>query len=226
MALDVNKVRTTVDAIFKKNQIGGYLRTDDFNRLAEKVQYIWFDNKRRKFEETFIVSGDLSPLLTSSTLNLTLSGGNMQVSSPTDFWQEVSATTKSYFKRRGVQEVRDVAFTWVTDAEYDTLIGGDAFRPDNDHPIIKESGGTITVFPSNIQDITLLYIKKPTTPEWVGTVTNNREVYSSGSSTQFEVPEYAFTDIVSLMLRELGVSTRDVELSQYGQATAFTDGNK
>lgn len=226
MALDVDRVRKTVDLILRKNQIGGYLKTADFNRLAEKVQYIWFDNKRRQFESNFQTGGDLSSILKESDIKFSAFQGRSVAATPSDWWQQVSATSKSYFKVRGEQEVRHVPMTWVTDAEFDSLVGGDAFRPDNDHPIIKETVEGLEVFPANINEVRMFYIRQPIAPVWVGTVANNREVYDSALSTQFEVPNYAFTDIVSLILREMGVSVRDGEVAQYGQATAFTDGNK
>lgn len=212
MALDVNEVRVTVDGILRKNQISGYLTTSLFNKLAKKIQLEYFDDKRVEWESTKTVTAQIQELSEEVTLHPT----NGVVTLPTDFWQSDTARLRVYYKVRGEDETAELPIEEVSNSEWDSRIGSRAFRPDNYNAILRIRNGNIEVLPSTIQEFDFAYLRYPADPEWAFTTSGGREVYDSGSSTQFEVPQDAFQDIVDMFLKEIGISTRDGEMVQYG----------
>jgi len=214
MALDVNEVRVTVDGILRKNQISGYLTTSLFNKLAKKIQLEYFDDKRVEWESTKTVTAQIQELSEEVTLHPT----NGVVTLPTDFWQSDTARLRVYYKVRGEDETAELPIEEVSNSEWDSRIGSRAFRPDNYNAILRIRNGNIEVLPSTIQEFDFAYLRYPADPVWVAIspVVNNREQYDVNASTQFEVPQDAFQDIVDMFLKEIGISTRDGEMVQYG----------
>ena len=78
--------------------------------------------------------------------------------------------------------------------------------------------GNVEVLPATIQQITFEYLRLPADPVWGYTTSNNRETYSAASSTDFEVPVYAFTDIVSRLVAVVEESIDSHQSAQYAIA--------
>ena len=212
MALDVNKVRTTVDGIYRKNQAGGYLTTAQFNNLAEKVQLDWYRSKLVQLGATRLISKDLQDIKVQSFIPAsTVARVGAQASLPSDYWEQGSVSVAFGYTKDGVQKTGRAPATEMDDMEFDAVVYSEAFAPTKEYPVYKMTNGTITLLPDDIQEIGLVYFKYPDAPAWVAVspIVNNREQYSSVNSTQFTVPEDAFDDIVDMILFELGVSTRD-----------------
>ena len=112
----------------------------------------------------------------------------------------------------------------MTDMDFDFAASSEAFKPNSMFPVFKIFGGNIIVLPEDTDEIGLSYIKYPTPPEWVGTVSGSRETYDSANSTQFTVPDDGFDEIVDMILVDLGVSTRDEMVTGYGIQAQDVDG--
>jgi hypothetical protein len=91
--------------------------------------------------------------------------------------------------------------------------------PSESDPIGYIQENRVYVLPSTItSNIVIKYVDKPTAPVWNYTVSNNRAVYSSSGSQDFEAGEVAHNDIVNKILEYLGMNTRDVAVTQYAMS--------
>lgn len=76
----------------------------------------------------------------------------------------------------------------------------------------------INVYPTTITSIKLAYVRKPLTPEWAYTISNNQEVYDAGNSQNFELAETTHMEIVMNILMMAGVNLNLPQVTQYAAA--------
>lgn len=213
--MSIDDVRTTVLNLLRKNQSGGYVSPSFFNELAKKIQYRWFDNKRVLYESSKRITADLLPLKENVTLVVTSGVATL----PSDWWADDAVVYRSYYTQQGTDKSLLVPLEPVSTQEWASRIGSEAFAPTREFPIYQlRDGDKIDVMPRSIRQIEMWYIRKPTDPVW-GYTTNSvgRAAYNSATSTDFEVPDYANTEIVNMFLEELGVSVRDGGVTEYAQ---------
>jgi hypothetical protein len=74
------------------------------------------------------------------------------------------------------------------------------------------------VYPQTIGTVNLTYIREPVTPVWAFTIANNEQVYDSGNSVDFELPYQFKDDLIWNICSLLGVTVRQADLVQAGQA--------
>lgn len=224
MALDVDVIRKTVDKIYRKNQVGGYIDTETYNNLAKKIQLSWYNKRLSQFESTIAINKDLQDLKVTKFIPTTTGAQGVNIPLPSDYWGYISMSVPTGFSKDGNQESTRVQAEWVTDAEFDSAYGSEAFKPTDMFPIIKPISGNIEMLPTTISGVYLSYIKYPDPPIWNYVITNGREVYNSSTSTQFTIPDNGFDEVVDMFLVELGVSTRDQFVAQYGAQAQDADG--
>ena len=191
--INIDKVRTTVNGLWRKNQIGNYMDTTMFNNLAEKSQLEYFNKRKNVYDANKSVSADLESLKSVSQLSVPSDGF---VVLPIDWWITDSITSKYFFMLRGVQTSKDVTIEGLNEMEHKGL-----------------SSSQIEVAPKNLQMINFKYLRYPILPLWGFTLQNNREIYDSATSINFEIPEDGFDELIQIFLNEASISTRDGELA-------------
>lgn len=88
--------------------------------------------------------------------------------------------------------------------------------PTSSEPIGYIRDNRIYILPTTVTgSIIIRYIKKPAAPTWNYTVSNNRAVYSSSGSQDFEIGEVGHNDIVMKIAEAFGINTRDMSVTQY-----------
>lgn len=218
MALDVNEIRKEVNKLYRKNQVGGYLDTETYNDLAKKIQLKWFQKRLDAFESTRTVTKQLQNLKTGVFLSATkVDRVGATVTLPSDFWQLDSITVSTGYSQDGEQKTKRVQADEMTDADFDFADGSEAFKPSTMYPVYKLFNNLIILLPNSISEIGLSYIKYPDAPVWAYAVSGGREVYDSGNSTQFSIPDDGHAEVVDMFLKELAESTRDTNLFQMNQ---------
>ena len=75
---------------------------------------------------------------------------------------------------------------------------------------------------TNGDDIRISYIKKPTNPNWGYVVVNDKALYNSTSSTDFELHASEESELVYKILKFAGISLQKQELTQAGQGLEST----
>lgn len=75
----------------------------------------------------------------------------------------------------------------------------------------------IRIKPTSISSISIVYLKRPTTPVYVVTETNGILVYDAGSSTDFDWNDEHDQDIIRYTLEYMGITVRNEDILPYVQ---------
>lgn len=219
---NVNTVYKLYNLIINKNQEGGYLSSDEYNLLLPKIQDRWFNSKFDKYGSGTLSEDDIRTIKKTENIPNNSSG---IAPIPTDYYHLDGITSRNYYTKRGITKSTLVPHDVLDTSEFNTRVGSDSLEPTKDYPISKLNASTIETLPSDIPMITLSYLRNPVAPVWGFTVTNGRKVYDSSTSTQFEIPQYAETQLVLMLLEENSVTIRDQEAVQYALQKEQVNGN-
>lgn len=219
---DVNEVYRLYNLIINKNQEGGYLSSDEYNILAPKIQIRWFNKVYETYGSDAKSEDDMKVLKKVLDIPTNTSG---EINIPTDYYHIDSITSINYYKKRGIVKSTRVQHEILDTSQLDNRIGSDSLVPTYEYPVSVVNSTTIKTVPEEVPIIRLNYLRVPTDPVWAFTISNNRKVYDSGNSTQYEVPEYATPQLVLMLLEEMGVSIRDVDAVQYAIQKEQVNGN-
>ena len=134
--------------------------------------------------------------------------------------------------KRGQSEPSVNSIDFVSDNELGERLGNKFKAPTTRFPIVAEYENFLQVYPKTTGVVDLIYLREPLIPFWNRTIVNNEEVYAAtggsltnpnagvtaGNSTDFELP-YQFKDELIWQIAELlGVTVRQPDLVQAGQA--------
>lgn len=214
MSLNVNDVYQQVLTIVNKNQVGGYIDSDEFNRYAKLAQLEWFNEAYLDFGATQNSFDNFAPLQKTSVIILNSDG---QITIPSDYYHLSQGSAIKYTSQTTQKEV-DIEV--VSDSEYGLRNMSSAFRPNKEFPVSVIKNGYIQIYPKDLAlSVTLNYLKLPEDPIWGYTVSNNEKVYDSSTSTDFLVPKQHEQDIVQLIVKSIGTEIRDPALIAYQPET-------
>lgn len=205
MALSVDKVFRFVQFVSNKES-RGWVDPAEFNIAAELAQIAVYSRLEAAFISNKKVHSDMRPFLQSS--DETIAAG--VVPFPTGFRQLIECRLAT----------NDYTVTELTQAELAKALNSTIIAPTSSYPacVVREDG--ISIYPSNITgDVTVEFIAKlTTTPTWAYTLTSNRPVYASGSSTDFEFDDNLFLEIATYVLMNVGMNLNQDAVTQYGMA--------
>ena len=240
----INEVRTAVLAIVNKNNYG-YITPNDFNLYARMAQMDIFEDYFQTYNDQVYRQnyGSLSAAKTkisgegyanlrqiteevidtfSATATMTYSGSNFVV--PADCYTMINVLYSGKIVDR------------VSLSKINQLNASNLTAPSTLFPAYTMTGtGTgatlaqrVVVYPSSIiSGVTAQYIRVPTAPNWnyVSLVTGE-PIYNPGTSTDFELPEADFSDLVARILQYAGISIREQEVVQAASAKEAADFQK
>ena len=102
----------------------------------------------------------------------------------------------------------------VGSSELYHLLGSNLTKPSTKYPIYTYKNNYINVYPTSIQSgISVNYLRKPITPIWNFTGTN-QYVFSPASSNNFELHSSEQAELILKILLYAGVVIRDPEIVQ------------
>jgi len=231
MAISTNEVKERVELICAKDQKTIYLNADKFNKYAPLAQDMIITNQRKKFEAGLISSDALSPLKKKTSFNVDPNTG--QLTKPSDYMYYITMSKTVFnLNKRGQSEPSVNAIDFVSDNELGERLGNKFKSPTTRFPIVAEYENFLQVYPKTTGVVDLIYLREPLIPFWNRTIVNNEEVYAAtggsltnpnagvtaGNSTDFDLP-YQFKDELIWQIAELlGVTVRQSDLVQAGQA--------
>ena len=221
MAVNINSVYQKVLTLLNKEQ-RGYLTPQEFNLLADRAQNEMYENyfhqsrnsnAKIKDDDTHtdtleIIEAKLSPFLKSET-NTNVSSGIMTL--PSDVY------------KLDVIKVGTNLATEVNKKEehFITSLGetGTVLYPTSNRPIFTRASSTtirITPSPTDSSSCTVNYYKTPTTPSWGYVVVNEKALYNTNTSVNFELDVSEEEPLVSKILMLSGVVTKQQDIGQVG----------
>ena len=241
MAIDVNKVYTTVLSILNKKG-SGYMTPDNFNKIAKVVQLELLDRAFYEYNRAVAKqtsgrgaqgAGDiprkimdkLDPFCDLTTL--TIDSTNTYFETPgystlisgttiTQAYNNIYATLS--LKVNG--EFTDIER--IDKSKIPFLISSKLTAPSTTFPVYYYSADLLYVFPSSITSVDLYYIAKPRDPNWVSTVDTTSfgtpiYTYDDVNSTNFRLHSSDESDLILGILKYFGVTIKDPLVIQAAQ---------
>lgn len=241
MAIDVNKVYTTVLSILNKKG-SGYMTPDNFNKIAKVVQLELLDRAFYEYNRAVAKqtsgrgaqgAGDiprkimdkLDPFCDLTTL--TIDSTNTYFETPgystlisgttiTQAYNNIYATLS--LKVNG--EFTDIER--IDKSKIPFLFSSKLTAPSTTFPVYYYSADLLYVFPSSITSVDLYYIAKPRDPNWVSTVDTTSfgtpiYTYDDVNSTNFRLHSSDESDLILGILKYFGVTIKDPLVIQAAQ---------
>ncbi len=210
--INVNIVKEELQDLARKQQTTGYLDAAVFNRYAAQAQREECLSQREKYESGEQSSDAFALLKKTATMTLDSSGAFTR---PSDYFFYDVGMVYSYGKDldgNSVQQSKPLRF--MSSAEWSIKRNNRFEPPTKARPIAVETSTGFLVYPRNPFRIELNYIIIPTPPVWGFTMVSGREVYSSGGSTQFSLPEQLTNNIIWRIARYMGLAVAQPDLIQ------------
>jgi hypothetical protein len=235
MAIDVNKVYTTVLSILNKKG-SGYMTPDNFNKIAKVVQLELLDRAFYEYNRAIAkqtsgrgaqgygdiprkIMDKLDPFCDLTTLDLTSDGyfeppGYNTTVTEDDGTTYTSALNNIYatlsLKING--EFTDIER--IDKSKLPFLFSSKLTAPSTTFPAYYYSADLLYVFPNSITSVELYYIAKPKDPNWVSTVDTTSfgtpiYTYDGISSSNFQLHASDESDLILGILKYFGVTIKD-----------------
>jgi hypothetical protein len=209
--MTIDEAKRFIEGQARLNQVGN-ITSAQLNIYFERAQLEVVDELRKVFEESSIISDELSPILETIDITQISSGvaskpSNYRFLIPpleADYYTNATSTVVAY------QSWVPVIF--VTHGEKSIRLNSQIDYPTAIDPIAVNYDTYFQIYPDTLQKVRLTYIRKPLTPNWAYTTVNSGQVYNAGSSQGFELPDSTHMRICLKVLGYYGISLRDQEL--------------
>lgn len=103
----------------------------------------------------------------------------------------------------------------MTDAQWFYRISSTLKAPTVYHPVVRFLASTIQIHPTTVGSVDWTYLKLPTTPAFALMDANGIKVYDSGNSTELDWDELSKMDIISMILKQIGMAITPQQVAQY-----------
>jgi len=244
----INKVYELVQELANKDEASGYITPSDYNTYAETAQYeiiaSWYNNPnayrydlrepRKGYEVSQTISDALKPLKVKTLLS---PNSNGELTQPSDYMHFSSALVNFNDNRDGIEVPTVSQVEVIRDNELAERLGSEIERPTDKYPIVVQYADFWQVYPKDIEQIDLTYIREPLTPWWNYTLSSGRPVFAetggvttnpnagvtAGDSTDYILPERMIFELAYKICEYMGISVRDGDLYQTSVNQASTE---
>lgn len=208
----INENYALVQDLLSKNN-GVYITPAEYNRYAEMSSLDLFDKR-----------------VGARNLNVTAYGRNRTLDrrvNPFRVVTTVTVTAGVATQPADLELTRAVYYTYdgkpkalrVADEDrFAKLFDDPLADPIPEDPFYIEDNGSIRIFPEDIPEVTIEYLKKPVTPVYGYTIVNRRPVYDPASSVDFDWDKREEAELTMRILQYAGVSIAHQAIVQYAEA--------
>lgn len=219
MAVSVDTVYQKVLALANKEQ-RGYITPQEFDLFASQAQLEIFENYFHDIrvaqlkpkssgdvaDEINILNERISIHRVVETTDITQSSGNYDV--PLTAY---AITSVNFTPSGGI--ITEIPEVDRRDLHY--ILNNPLAAPSASRPIFcRDTAGDIQVYPSSFSsNVDIHYIQKPDNPRWGYVVYNNKALYNSGTSNNFDLHPSEENNLVMRILELAGVSIKQQDLS-------------
>ena len=229
MAVNINSVYQKVLALSNKEQ-RGYITPQEFNLLADMAQNDIYENyfhearnsnAKIKDDDQYtdtleMIEAKLSPFYKESTIT-TVSSNVMTL--PTDLYKIVSVRLGAAASSSSGTESYATEINRKEEGMLRKLGSGGALYPLSTNTVYCRISGTQIRFTPDVTNSTPIcvsYYKEPTTPSFGYVVVNEKALYNSNTSINFELLSSEEEHLVSRILLLAGGVIKQPDLSQGG----------
>jgi hypothetical protein len=209
--MNIDEAKDFIFAIARKNQIGNIPITQ-LNGYFERAQLDIVSELRTAFQQTSIISDNLSPLITPVEI---YNQGDV-FNKPSDYLYWVDLYSFAFTNNKDCGVLPDKQWVPIELIPQNKL----AYRnrstivpADTMYPVAVDYDKYYLVLPAPSK-VQLTYIRVPKKPKWGYIDTPQRPVYDPTTSQDFELPEITHKEICFRVLSFMGIATRDADLYQ------------
>ena len=216
-----------VSDLIQKQQ-AGYMSSSSFNRDIEAANLVLFEYYFVQYELTKKIANAMTPFLLEVPI---ISIGTTNFSSifdyPTDLFHETELKFEKTLNKECSNEVSIVPIDYLQDNEEAYTLSSPIRRPNLDKNIIRwnRKNNKIHVYPKEIKEVYIKYLKKPQTPVYgvfppplIPNPNQDIEIYDPATSTDFEWDMQEAENIVDLILLYQGMQLRETAIIQFAKA--------
>ena len=236
MAIDVNKVYTTVLSILNKKG-SGYMTPDNFNKIAKVVQLELLDRAFYEYNRAVAkqtggrgaqgygdiprkIMDKLDPFCVNTTLSIDSTNtyfeppGYQTTITNLDGTSYNSFSTDVYATLNVSMSTKNTDIERIEKSKIHFLFSSKLTAPSETFPMYYYSENLIYVFPKTINSIELYYVKKPQDPKWSSAVDTTSfgtpiYTYDPAGSVNFVLHASDEPDLVLGILKYFGVTIKD-----------------
>jgi len=230
----IDSVRQSVQAIANKNN-RGYITPSDFNLYAKLAQLDIFEDYfsdvnsfvNKKNARLFTVGqdrgmnsgfGDLQKSyeeeIDAFSVIATLIGSGSDFEYPADAYRIMSLVTAGI-------EIDKISYS-----EYIKMSNSNLSQASALFPVYYSNEGQAIIYPAPTGAVTVHYIREPLTPNWTYTTLSGGEPIFNPSAIDYQDFEISETDeplLVAKICQYVGISIREADVYQFGQATEIKE---
>lgn len=216
MAVSINTVYNRVLAISNKEN-RGYITPQEFNLLANQAQLEIFEQYFYDLNQ-FNRMGEINNEHANIVKNIKEKINLFRKSDDAIYSNPVFALPSDLYRLGTVYYNNATEVEEIAQNEYLYINASPLTKPTTSRPVFIREGNDINVYPSTItSNIKASYIKIPAEVYWGYTDVNNVSLYSSSSTTDFELHESEETVLVYKILAYAGIVIKQPEISQIAE---------
>jgi len=212
--VNIDTVYQRVLAIANKEQ-RGYITPQEFNLYANQAQMDIFEQYFYDLNQFSRVPGndtEYSDMVTilEEKINLFETFGNITGGTP------FNTNTLPNFYRLGSVQLsggEDAEIEKLEHKDFKIINRSPLTKPTLERPAYYKQGNSLHVSPDT-EEIDVFYIRRPIKVEWGYVVTQEKALYNSSNSTNFELHDSEETDLVVKILALAGITMDDQALYQ------------
>jgi len=229
--INIDSVYKFLQYVSNKNQ-SGFLTPKDFNESIRQAVYEFvtkrYHNVQKQnqtgasfvgLEQNQKITDDLRYLLIPLTNLIPVDG---IIPLPKDY---LHLSTLSYYRNNVDEEgdlnIKYIDFNVLRDTELSAMLNSNIFGKkikSGKMGVCVFRGDNLELFPKTINNVNMVYLKKPLDPKWAFDITNGKPVYNAVNSVDIELPEDCKNEIVFMCSSYLGINLRENELISYSEA--------
>jgi len=216
MAISIDNVYQKVLTLANKEQ-RGYVTPQEFNLLADKAQNDIFEMYFHEYQRALSGAGNQDRLADDvSMLKEKIRSHRVQgaalTSSNTVIPSDVHYLERMYYIDSG----SNVILVEEVDSQESMLRTGGKVKPNATRPIFSRTSDTnVVISPAYTASAAKIdYIKKPTKPNWGYVVVNDKALYNSNTSTDFDLHASEESTLTNKILELAGIVINKPGLSE------------
>ena len=212
MAISVDTVYQKVLALANKEQ-RGYITPQEFNLFADQAQmeileqYFYDINQFGRIPGNDTEYSDMLRLLDEKLAIL-------KKSSTETVTNGVLALSSNVYKLGSIYHDSGAKLEEINYNEHKLRNLSSLTKPTLKRPIYVNQNGKINIYPNTITSVFISYVKKPLKPNWGYVVINDKPLYNSDTSTDFELHPSEESELVYRILAYAGVAIEKPQLTQ------------
>lgn len=224
MAYNINDVKNIVETIANKQE-RGRIRPQDFNNACAYVnaqlvsEYLGLPEDYQPGQQVSAWSAEATRVMKMRTYPIR---GREEITFdsqgyaafPSDHIYPIRMTSVIALQTQPVLKTRTVNYDILDDGHVGGRLASSISGPSADYPVVEITKDGFQRHPANIGALsaTLVYYRFPRKPVYAFTLSGGREVYDAANSVQFEWPELSLTQVVSRVLKYMGINFRDADI--------------